>query len=212
MWLWWLQYFLLVSVLQMIPAVSITNGIPSSMVPLSFVILFDAIVTAREDYKRHVDDAKDNAHPTLVLAQGQWHKTPWRDVRVGDIVKVVRGETFPADLLFLRATTDDGAAPEACYVQTAQLDGETNLKLRTALAATVDAFPDEQALASYRGAIQAEPPNGIFGRFAATIEVEGAAAPLPLEADQVGPKCGNWLRHLHGSLCTALRWCWSSCV
>ena len=182
-------YFLGISILQMIPAVTITNGIPSSLVPLSFVILFDAIVTAREDYNRHVADAKDNAHPTTVLgADGEWQTIAWKDVRVGDILRVQRGETFPADILFLRADTEDGMSPEACYVQTAQLDGETNLKLRTALAGTVDEFPTTEDLASYRGKIRAEPPNGIFGRFTGTIEVRPDTAALPLEADQVG--CG----------------------
>lgn len=49
----------------------------------------------------------------------------WRQIVVGDIVEVRNNEEFPADLLLL--VSDD---PEAkCDVTTANLDGETNLKV-----------------------------------------------------------------------------------
>ena len=53
-------YFLFVCVLQSIPAISITGGLPTSALPLSIVLLFDGSATAREDYKRHKDDAHAN--------------------------------------------------------------------------------------------------------------------------------------------------------
>lgn len=53
-------YFLFVAVLQTIKEISITNGVPMTFVPLSIVLLFDGLVTGREDYKRHKDDARAN--------------------------------------------------------------------------------------------------------------------------------------------------------
>ena len=53
-------YFLFVCVLQSIPDISITAGIPTSAFPLSIVLFFDGTATAREDYKRHKDDAHAN--------------------------------------------------------------------------------------------------------------------------------------------------------
>ena len=53
-------YFLVVCVMQSIPAISITNGTPTSLLPLGIVLVFDGTATAREDYKRHVDDAAAN--------------------------------------------------------------------------------------------------------------------------------------------------------
>ena len=53
-------YFLLVAILQTIKDISITDGIPSTFLPLSAVLSFDGFVTAREDYKRHKDDARAN--------------------------------------------------------------------------------------------------------------------------------------------------------
>ncbi len=39
--------------------------------------------------------------------------------------QVLRGEEFPADLVFLTAQHDDPELCGMCHVQTAQLDGET---------------------------------------------------------------------------------------
>jgi phospholipid-transporting ATPase len=53
-------YFLMVCILQSIPEISITNGVPTSFLPLGIVLIFDGVATAREDYKRHVDDHRAN--------------------------------------------------------------------------------------------------------------------------------------------------------
>ena len=53
-------YFLMVCILQSIPAISITAGVPTSFLPLGIVLIFDGFATAREDYKRHVDDHRAN--------------------------------------------------------------------------------------------------------------------------------------------------------
>lgn len=58
----------------------------------------------------------------------------WRDIQVGDVIIVKKGEYFPADLLFLSAENTEGI----CYVETMQLDGETNLKIRKSLDETKD--------------------------------------------------------------------------
>jgi hypothetical protein len=56
----------------------------------------------------------------------------WRDVKVGDILKIENREQAPADMLLLAVNfPEDGSSPTGiCYVETKSLDGETNLKLR----------------------------------------------------------------------------------
>jgi magnesium-transporting ATPase (P-type) len=93
--------------LQAIPEVSITNGLPSSALPLAFVLFFDGIVTAREDYVRHRDDARANARKVLCMRNKHFVDVEWREVQVGDILKVRKGEEFPADLVFLASGTEE---------------------------------------------------------------------------------------------------------
>ncbi|KZT27329.1 phospholipid-translocating ATPase [Neolentinus lepideus HHB14362 ss-1] len=60
-----------------------------------------------------------------------WKNTIWEDVRVGDIVKLKDNESFPADILICSTSDDENV----CYVETKNLDGETNLKSRNAVPA-----------------------------------------------------------------------------
>ena len=48
----------------------------------------------------------------------------WGDIKVGDFVRVDQDEFFPADMVVIKSTEDEGV----CYVETKNLDGETNLK------------------------------------------------------------------------------------
>lgn len=169
-------YFLVVSVCQGWKDVSLTNGVPWAALPLSFVLFFDALITANEDYQRHKDDDRDNNRKIRLLRDGAFQVMRWQDVKVGDIAEVRRGETIPADMVFLRARTERDETPDMCYVQTAQLDGETNLKLRQAAPATVELFSGGvDACAGFRGFVECEPPNEFFDKFNGVVDVGPAA-------------------------------------
>ncbi|KAJ6602623.1 phospholipid-translocating ATPase [Mycena vulgaris] len=59
-----------------------------------------------------------------------WEITAWEDVRVGDFVKIVDSESIPADILICATSEEENVA----FVETKNLDGETNLKSRHAVA------------------------------------------------------------------------------
>jgi phospholipid-translocating ATPase len=61
-------------------------------------------------------------------------KDAWKSVQVGDFVRLYNNEEIPADVVVISTSSDDGA----CYVETKNLDGETNLKVRNALHCTRD--------------------------------------------------------------------------
>lgn len=50
----------------------------------------------------------------------------WKNVNVGDFIRLSRNEIIPADMVLLYSSDLDGI----CYIETASLDGETNLKQR----------------------------------------------------------------------------------
>ena len=65
----------------------------------------------------------------VLSPQGRWEKKAWKEVVVGDIVKVDNDRFFPADLVIISSSEPQGM----CYIETSNLDGETNLKIRSAL-------------------------------------------------------------------------------
>ena len=65
------------------------------------------------------------------LLRPHWKNILWEDVRVGDFVKIMDNESFPADILICSTSEDENVA----YIETKNLDGETNLKSRNAVPA-----------------------------------------------------------------------------
>jgi phospholipid-translocating ATPase len=66
--------------------------------------------------------------------KARFKKDAWKNVQVGDFIRLYNDEEVPADVIVLSTSSDDGA----CYVETKNLDGETNLKVRNALHCTRD--------------------------------------------------------------------------
>ena len=81
-----------------------------------------------EDFKRHVADRKMNGRTAHVVKGGEIVKIKCEDIKVGDVVRVERDQMFPADLVLISTSKPDGK----CFVMTANLDGETNLKMKYA--------------------------------------------------------------------------------
>ena len=165
-----------------------------STIALAFVLAVSAVKALWEDAKRHRDDWAINARPTRVMCgDGAFRQLPWRSVRVGDVVMVSDDEELPADLLLLFSSLEAGV----CYVQTTNLDGETNLKIRSPLAlAGTPASHLAPATASdvvrLAARIICEQPNANLHRFKGRADVQerGAdpqqpLASLPLSMDNI---------------------------
>uniref|UniRef100_A0A7N6FID4 Phospholipid-transporting ATPase n=1 Tax=Anabas testudineus TaxID=64144 RepID=A0A7N6FID4_ANATE len=123
-------YFLIIFLVQLMidtPTSPVTSGLP-----LFFVITVTAIKQGYEDWLRHKADNEVNGAPVFVVRSGSLVQTRSKNIRVGDIVRVAKDETFPADLVLLSSDRADGT----CHITTASLDGETNLKTHYSVAET----------------------------------------------------------------------------
>ncbi|CAF0855884.1 unnamed protein product [Adineta ricciae] len=154
------SYFLILVCLQFIPQVtSLTPG--TSIAPLSVVLLITAIKDAVDDIRRHRSDKQINNREVNILAGHDLIRKKWQEVQVGDIIQVENNEFIPADMVLLSTSKPNGL----CFIETAELDGEINLKLRRALHETCSLKDHIDGLASFNGEIECEAPNNRLERF-----------------------------------------------
>jgi len=160
-------YFLLIAVLQLIPGLSPTHWF-TTVAPLIFVLFVNAVKEIYDDYYRHKSDDEVNNRLVERFNQSSNSRThtKWRDLIVGDVVMVEQDSEIPADLLFLSSADQDGL----CYVETANLDGETNLKLKYCYTRTAHAQStmDLEAALDHRF-IECELPNEKLYQFDGSI-------------------------------------------
>ena len=166
-------YFLLIACLQLWRAITPVNP-ATTWAPLIFVFAVSAVKEAVDDMRRAAADAAANARQYSVVSLGGSESTgtPSQDIRVGDLVRVYDDEEVPCDLLLLKTgqVGGDGVA----FVETANLDGETDLKTRRARPETQ--LLTDAELARLRGRLECEPPNAELYRFDAKLSLGMAAA------------------------------------
>ncbi|XP_061107589.1 probable phospholipid-transporting ATPase IA isoform X2 [Conger conger] len=172
------SFFLFIALLQQIPDVSPT-GRWTTLVPLLLILLVAAVKEIIEDLKRHSADSVVNKKKTQVFRNGAWKTVHWQKVEVGDIIRVNGREYVPADTIILSSSE-----PQAmCYIETSNLDGETNLKIRQGLQVTAE-LRDDDSLSRLVGSMECENPNRHLYDFVGNIRLEGQST-VPLGPDQI---------------------------
>uniref|UniRef100_H3CAA4 Phospholipid-transporting ATPase n=1 Tax=Tetraodon nigroviridis TaxID=99883 RepID=H3CAA4_TETNG len=161
-------YFLFLLVLQLIPQVS---SLPwfTTAVPLIFVLSITAVKDASDDIRRHKSDNQVNNRMVNVLIDGELRSEKWMNVQVGDIIKLENNQFVTADLLLLSSSEPLNLV----YVETAELDGETNLKVKQALTVTGAMGDATDVLARFKGEVQCEPPNNHLDKFKGNLMTSG---------------------------------------
>ncbi|KAJ8774916.1 hypothetical protein K2173_019920 [Erythroxylum novogranatense] len=165
-------YFLVVAFVSFSPLAPYTAY--SVLAPLLVVIGATMAKEAVEDWRRRKQDVEANNRKAKVYGKEfTFCDTKWKKLRVGDVVKVNKDDYFPADLLLLSSSYEDGI----CYVETMNLDGETNLKLKHALEVTSH-LCGEESLKNFRAVIKCEDPNENLYTFVGTLNYNNNEYPL----------------------------------
>eukprot|EP00397_Hematodinium_sp_SG-2012_P001607 GEMP01001611.1.p1 GENE.GEMP01001611.1~~GEMP01001611.1.p1 ORF type:complete len:1272 (+),score=211.79 GEMP01001611.1:195-4010(+) len=170
-------YFVALVPLQLIRVISTSRGVPTVLNPLGFVLFVAALKDGIEDYRRHKsDDVENNRKASRMGDTGQPEVIRWSDVQVGDTLIIRDQEHIPADVILLDTSDEMGCA----YVETSNLDGETNLKVKCPPGKCLTYFDTRNHDASLdsltswhkvKGDVECDAPNGSLYTFDGVLKL-----------------------------------------
>ncbi len=125
-----------------------------------------------------------------------------RDIRAGMILRLRSEEHVPADLVLLRSSSPDGL----CFIETSNLDGESNLKLRKAPPLT--SAMAESELPRLHDQLEAQLPNAdlytFVGRYCA---VRLLPPQICSSVEAKWRRATRFIRCMRSSFCSEARGC-----
>ncbi|KAK8992562.1 hypothetical protein V6N11_048639 [Hibiscus sabdariffa] len=191
-------YFLLAAVFSLFSLAPFSRA--SLIAPLVFVVGISMLKEAVEDWHRFLQVTYGLKTAVLVpyvynltdlletllqdldvnnrtvkthLGNGVFVDKSWKELLVGDVVKVNKDEYFPSDLLLLSSSYEDGV----CYVETMNLDGETNLKVKRCLEASL-CLNEDEGFSQFKATVRCEDPNPNLYTFVGNLEFRKESYPL----------------------------------
>ncbi|XP_073831771.1 phospholipid-transporting ATPase IF-like [Musca autumnalis] len=146
----------------------------TALVPLLFVIIVTAVKQAYEDFLRHKSDNKVNSTKVTIITKGVKKQIQSQYVGPGDLLFIERDCDVPCDLVLLCSSDPRGK----CFVTTANLDGESNLK--TLLVPKELPIVDFENINNF-GIIECEKPQTDLYSFNGKIILPNGSLPLTSE-------------------------------
>ncbi|XP_077174989.1 phospholipid-transporting ATPase VD-like [Paroedura picta] len=161
-------YFLFIVILNWIPVVEAFQK-EITMLPLLVVLTVIAVKDAVEDYGKYKLDKKINNLLTKAYCRKEkaYIDKFWKNITVGDIIRLSCNEEIPADMVLIYSTDADGI----CHLETSSLDGQTTLKQRQ----VVRGFEDQASEIDpekFTNKIECEAPNNDLNSFRGFLELE----------------------------------------
>ncbi|XP_071599717.1 phospholipid-transporting ATPase VD isoform X1 [Heliangelus exortis] len=159
-------YFLFLVVLNWVPLVEAFQK-EITMLPLIAVLTIIAVKDGLEDYSKYKMDKQINNLLTKVYSRKEkkYVDECWKNVNVGDFIRLSRNEIIPADMVLLYSSDPDGI----CYIETAGLDGETNLKQRQVVRGYSEQVSEIDP-EKFSSRIECESPNDDLSCFRGFLE------------------------------------------
>ncbi|XP_029171036.1 probable phospholipid-transporting ATPase VD [Nylanderia fulva] len=171
-------YFIFIVLLNWVPAIN-AFGKEVAMIPVMFVLGVTALKDFFEDRRRLASDRRvNNSTCRVYVSEGdRYVKVAWKDVKVGDLVHLSNNELVPADLLLLRSSDPQGLA----YLDTCNLDGESNLKQRQVVRGFLD-LQDTFQPVKFQSVVEVDQPSTRIYRFhGAVVHPNGGRVPVSTE-------------------------------
>ncbi|KAJ8679281.1 hypothetical protein QAD02_015068 [Eretmocerus hayati] len=171
-------YFIFIVMLNWVPSIN-AFGKEIAMIPVIFVLGVTALKDFFEDRRRLASDRRvNNSTCRVYTSEGnRYIKVAWKDVKVGDLIHLSNNEMVPADMLLLRSSDPQGFA----YLDTCNLDGETNLKQRQVVRGFIDLQASFQP-SKFRSIIEVDKPSTKIYRFhGAVVHPNGTRVPVSTE-------------------------------
>jgi phospholipid-transporting ATPase len=172
------DYFLLISAVQLFTDLSPTSKYTTAG-PFAVILSLNMVREVWEDSKRHLADDEVNNRQVEVSIGSDVQYTAWKNIVVGDIVRVNKNQEFPADLILLSSSGDQGMS----YIDTCNLDGETNLKIRNSLECTKK-FDSPEKITALQGYFEYEPPNNRLYTFTGKLMLPNGEE-FPVDNDNI---------------------------
>ncbi len=115
-----------------------------------------------------------------------FREVAWHDLQPGMVVKVGDREEIPADMVCLSSSDPEGK----CYIETANIDGETNLKLRKCAACNANNSnmgwsSPEELVGDASVSVKFEPPNLSIHTFSGTVTAASPRSQAPCGATEL---------------------------
>lgn len=128
-----------------------------------FTVIWDWLLALTDA----MDEEEDDEAAAALKLTYHWRTTAWKNIRVGDIIRLQNDEPIPADVILLSTSEPDCV----CYVETKNLDGETSLKLKQGAVETSWLDRPEDCATRLRLHIESEPPTTNMLRYQATLHL-----------------------------------------
>ena len=159
-------YFLIISILTLFPFSP--KRASSQCGTFAMVIAFTCLKEGYEDLKRYRADKEINEKETSIYdyKTGKFEKTTWWKVQCGNIIKLKNYEEVPCDFIMMKSSLPSGM----CFLDTMNLDGETNLKEKMTFTETMEMSDDD--LLNLKGKIICDEANEFLERWDGNFEIE----------------------------------------
>ncbi|EGR30728.1 phospholipid-translocating p-type flippase family protein, putative [Ichthyophthirius multifiliis] len=188
-------YFLIAGFCQIIPQISISDGVPTIFLPLTVILAITASKDFYEDYKRKKSDNEENKVKKYKTQQNQKKEAcPSMEARNSTVYLtrmvtykswyILDKEFIPADVLILSTSEKKGMG----YIETKSLDGETNLKQKNAQKDIYQYYGPKlntQTLNSKNCIFSYELPNPILYKFAGTCVLPNQENDFPIDNNNI---------------------------